>query len=101
MYRTGNIPENTQLPAEQGAFDPTHPPCYPSRKDRLDAKALEAQIAPLPDFSEDGFVRIGPGRYPNSETVIAPDVSEPTKRMNSDGRRPHRAQPTRRACNSR
>ncbi len=101
MYRTGNLPENTPLPAEQGAFDPTHPPCYPSRKDRLDAKALEAQPASLSDFSEEGFVRIGPGRYPNPEAVMAPDVSEPIKRMNSDKRRSHRAQPTRRVCNAR
>lgn len=106
MYRTGNSPENTQLPAEHGAYDPTHPPCYPSRKDRLDAKALEAQTAPLPDFSEEGFVRIGPGRYPNLEVGMAsedipPGVLEPIKRMNSDKRRPHRAQPTRRVCNAR
>ena len=106
MYQTGNLPENTQLPAEQGAYDPTHPPCYPSRKDRLDAKALEAQPASSSDFSEEGFVRIGPGRYPDPEASmssdnVSPVASEPIKRRNSDGCRPFRAPPTRRACNAR
>ncbi len=95
-------------------YDPASNQCYPTRENRLDAKILVNQDAKVlasqdispPEFSEDGFVRIGPGRHFKPEAIMARDnvipvTSEPIKRMNSDGRRPHRAQPTRRACNSR
>jgi hypothetical protein len=87
------------------AFDPTSDTRYTSRKDRKDVKAKNAQgdIGPMP--LEEGFTRIGPARYRNmdddlpSETPIL-EIRTPIRRMNSDQRRPHRAQPTRRACNA-
>ena len=102
MYRVGSLPENTPPPATQGAYDPARQPCYSSRSDRLDAEALEAPVASLSDFSEEGFVRVGVNRHLSPEEgVPSVTIPEPIKRMNSDKRRPHRAQPTRRACNAR
>lgn len=59
----------------------------------------------VPQF-EEGFERVGPGRYASPEEAPPPadevlQAIEKIVRKKSDRRRSHRAQPTRRACNAR
>jgi hypothetical protein len=106
MDRIGDALKNIQPIAELVPYNPALHTHYNSQDDPLYTRARESQADALPLFLEEGFSRVGPARYITAEETASSDsdtplVVTPTKRMNSDGRRPHRAQPTRRVYNAR
>ena len=99
-----NFSEKVEVISELVGFDPSRDTGYTSRSARRDAKAKLAYADTAQQFSEEEFTRVGAARYfdtvSESRDCGLLAARTPTKRTDYD-RRPHRAQPTRRACNAR